>query len=57
VADLLGGRTYYGYKRRGPADAATLMLRGTEVEVAMQTRLDYIAVVREQENARVTGTC
>ena len=36
------------------ADAATLMLRGTEVEVAMQARLDYIAVMREQENARVT---
>jgi outer membrane protein TolC len=51
-----GGRTYYGYKAAGArVDAATLMLRGTEVEVAMQTRLDYIAVVREQENARVTG--
>jgi outer membrane protein TolC len=51
-----GGRTYYGYKAAGArADAATLMLRGTEVEVAMQARLDYIAVMREQENARVTG--
>ena len=51
-----GGRTYYGYTAAGArVDAATLMLRGTEVEVAMQTRLDYIAVVREQENARVTG--
>ncbi len=51
-----GGRTFYGYKAAGArADSATLMLRGTEVEVAMQTRLDYIAAVREQENARVTG--
>jgi len=51
-----GGRTYYGYKAAGArADAATQMLRGTEVEVAMQARLDYIAAVREQENARVTG--
>ncbi len=51
-----GGRTYYGYKAAGArADSATYMLRGTEVEVAMQTRLDYIATVREQENARVTG--
>jgi outer membrane protein len=51
-----GGRTYYGYKAAGArADAAALMLRGTEVEVAMQARLDYIAVMREQENARVTG--
>jgi outer membrane protein TolC len=51
-----GGRTYYGYKAAGArAEAATLMLRGTEVEIAMQARLDYIAVVREQENAQVTG--
>ncbi|HEY7677878.1 MAG TPA: TolC family protein, partial [Candidatus Methylomirabilis sp.] len=51
-----GGRTYYGYKAAGArADSATLMLRGTEVEVAMQARLDYIAAVREQENAKVTG--
>lgn len=51
-----GGRTYYGYKAAGArAEAATQMLRGSEVEVAMQARLDYIAVVREQENARVTG--
>lgn len=51
-----GGRTYYGYKAAGArADAATLMLRGTEVEVAMQARLDFIAAAREQENARVTG--
>ncbi len=51
-----GGRTYYGYKAAGArAEAATYMLRGTEVEVAMQTRLDYIGTVREQETARVTG--
>ena len=51
-----GGRTYYGYKAAGArADSATLMLRGTEVEVAMQARLDYIAAIREQENAKVTG--
>lgn len=51
-----GGRTYYGYKAASArAESATEMLRGTEVEVAMQARLDYIATVREQENARVTG--
>jgi outer membrane protein len=51
-----GGRTYYGYRAAtGRAESATQMLRGTEVEVAMQARLDYLAVVREQENARVTG--
>lgn len=51
-----GGRTYYGYKAADArADSAVQMLRGTEVEVAMQARLDYIAAVREQENARVTA--
>ncbi len=51
-----GGRTYYGYKAAGArAEAATLMLRGTELEVAMQARLDYIAALRARENARVTG--
>ncbi len=51
-----GGRTYYGYKAaKARADAATLMLKGSETEVAMQARLDYIAAVREQENAKVTG--
>jgi outer membrane protein len=51
-----GGRTYYGYKAaRSRADATALMREGTELDVAMQTRLDYIAAVREQENARVTG--
>lgn len=51
-----GGRTYYGYQAAGArADAATQMLRGTETEVAMQARLDYIAAMRGQENAKVTG--
>ena len=51
-----GGRTYYGYKAaRSRADAAALMREGTELDVAMQARLDYIGVMREQENARVTG--
>jgi len=49
-----GGRDYYGYKaatRR--AEAARETLRGTEVDVAMQARLDYIAALREAENVRV----
>jgi len=51
-----GGRTYYGYKAaRARADAAALMRAGTELDVAMQVRLDYIAAMREQENARVTA--
>ena len=51
-----GGRTYYGHKAADArAKAAKEMLRGTETEVAMQSRLDYIAVLREQENAQVTG--
>ncbi len=51
-----GGRTYYGYRAaRSRADAAAFMSQGTELDVAMQARLDYIAVMREQENARVTG--
>jgi len=51
-----GGRTYYGYKAaRSRAEAAALMREGTELDVATQARLDYIAVVREQENARVAG--
>ena len=51
-----GGRTYYGYKAaRSRADAAALMREGTELDVATQVRLDYIGVMREQENARVTG--
>lgn len=51
-----GGRTYYGYKAaKARAEAADQMLRGTETDVAMQARLDYIAVLKEAENARVTG--
>jgi outer membrane protein len=51
-----GGRDYYGYKAAAArADAARHMLKGTELDVAMQARLDYIAVLRETENARVTG--
>jgi outer membrane protein len=51
-----GGRDYYGYKAAAArADAARQMFRGTEVDVAMQARLDYIAALREAENARVTG--
>ena len=50
-----GGRDYYGYQaatRR--AEAAREGLRGTEVDVVMQARLDYIAALREAENLRVT---
>ncbi|HSB78377.1 MAG TPA: TolC family protein [Candidatus Methylomirabilis sp.] len=51
-----GGRDYYGYKAAtARADAARQMLQGTGVDVAMQTRLDYIAALREAENAGVTG--
>jgi outer membrane protein len=51
-----GGRDYYGYKAAAArADAAKHMLKGTELDVAMQARLDYIAALRESENARVTG--
>jgi outer membrane protein len=51
-----GGRDYYGYKAAvARADAAKQMLHGTGVDVAMQTRLDYIAALREAENARVTA--
>ena len=51
-----GGRDYYGYKAAAArADAARAMLQGTGLDVAMQTRLDYIAALREAENARVTG--
>ncbi len=50
-----GGRDYYAYRaatRR--AEAGREMVRATEVDVAMQARLDYIAAVREAENLRVT---
>ena len=43
-----GGRDYYGYKAAtARAEAARQMLRGTEVDVAMQTRLDYITADRK----------
>ena len=50
-----GGRDWYSYKaamRR--AEAGYQMLRGAEVDTAMQARLDYIGVLRETENLRVT---
>ncbi|MEK7445878.1 MAG: TolC family protein [candidate division NC10 bacterium] len=51
-----GGRDWYGYKAAvARADAGRQMLRGAEVDVAMQARLDYIAAVREEENVRVTA--
>ena len=51
-----GGRDYYGYQAAARrAEAGREMRRGTEVDVAMQARLDYIAVLREAENVRVTG--
>jgi outer membrane protein TolC len=51
-----GGRDYYGYKAASArADAARQMLQGANVDVAMQTRLDYIAALREAENVRVTA--
>lgn len=51
-----GGRDYYGYKAAtARADAAREMLRGSELDVSMQARLDYIGALREAENARVTG--
>jgi outer membrane protein TolC len=51
-----GGRTFYGYQAaRARADAAMLMREGTELDVAMQSRLDYIIAVRERENAQVTA--
>ncbi len=50
-----GGRDYYGYRAAARrADAGRQMLRATEVDVAMQARLDYLSVLRERENLRVT---
>jgi len=50
-----GGRDWYGYKAASRrAEAGREMLRATEVDVAMQARLDYIAAVREAENLKVT---
>jgi outer membrane protein len=49
-----GGRDYYTYRAAAHrADAGRQMLRGAEVDVAMQARLDYIAAVRETENLKV----
>jgi outer membrane protein TolC len=51
-----GGRDYYGYQAAARrAEAGHEMRRGTEVDVAMQARLDYVAALREAENVRVTG--
>lgn len=51
-----GGRDFYGYKAAtARADAARQMLQGMHLDVAMQARLDYIARLREAENARVTA--
>jgi outer membrane protein TolC len=50
-----GGRDYYGYRaatRR--AEAGREMQRASEVDVAMQARLDYVAAVREAQNSKVT---
>jgi outer membrane protein len=50
-----GGRDYYGYRAAARrAEAGQHMLRATEVDVAMQARLDYLNVLRERENLRVT---
>jgi outer membrane protein len=50
-----GGRDYYGYQAAARrADAGREMRRGTEVDVAMQARLDYVAALREADNVRVT---
>jgi outer membrane protein TolC len=50
-----GGRDYYGYRAASRrAEAGRHMVRATEVDVAMQARLDYLSVLRERENLRVT---
>lgn len=50
-----GGRDYYGYRAAARrAEAGRQMLRATEVDVAMQARLDYLNALRERENLRVT---
>ena len=50
-----GGRDYYGYRAAARrADAGRHMVRATEIDVAMQARLDYLNVLRERENLRVT---
>ena len=51
-----GGRDYYGYQAAARrAEAGRQMLRATEVDVAMQARLDYLSVLRERENFQVTA--
>lgn len=51
-----GGRDWYGYQAAARrAEAGREMHRGAEVDAAMQARLDYIAVLRETENLRVTS--
>lgn len=50
-----GGRDYYAYRAASRrAESGREMRRGTEVEIAMQARLDYIAALREAANVRVT---
>jgi outer membrane protein TolC len=50
-----GGRDYHGYQAAARrAEAGRQMLRATEVDVAMQARLDDLNVLRERENLRVT---
>jgi outer membrane protein TolC len=51
-----GGRDWYAYRAASRrADAGREMVKGSEVDAAMQTRLGYINAVREAENARVTA--
>jgi outer membrane protein len=51
-----GGRDYYTYRAASRrADAGREMQKGSELEAAMQARVDYINAVREGENARVTA--
>jgi outer membrane protein len=50
-----GGRDYYTYRAAARrSEAGREMARATEVDVAMQARLDYVGAVREAENLRVT---
>jgi outer membrane protein TolC len=50
-----GGRDYYTYRAAARrSEAGREMLRATEVDVAMQARLDYVSAVREAQNLRVT---
>lgn len=50
-----GGRDYYAYRAASRrAEAGHEMLRASEVDVAMQARLDYVGAVREAANLDVT---